>query len=82
MVYPVLGFVRGQIIVNVIVVFLVLVIVGLRIISRLRVAGLGWDDGMIVFAAVSFILHKVSCSCCSQLYKASGSCNVGLPRAL
>lgn len=51
---PILGFVRTQIIINCVIVFLVLVVVSLRVAGRLMGPGLGWDDGLIVFATVSW----------------------------
>lgn len=50
--YPVLGFVQAQLIVNCIVCFLVVVVVGLRVVCRQMGPGIGWDDGFVIFAAV------------------------------
>lgn len=50
---PVLGFVRTQIIVNSVIVFLVLVVVSLRVVGRLLGPGLGWDDALVLLATVS-----------------------------
>ncbi|PGH19220.1 hypothetical protein AJ80_04085 [Polytolypa hystricis UAMH7299] len=49
--YPVLGFVRAELIVNCVVVFSVLTVVTLRVIGRIIGPGLGWDDYLIIFAA-------------------------------
>ncbi|OTA98892.1 hypothetical protein M426DRAFT_325598 [Hypoxylon sp. CI-4A] len=47
---PVLGFVKAELAVNCIFVFLVLLVVTLRIIGRLSGPGLGWDDGLVLLA--------------------------------
>ncbi|KAI1077290.1 hypothetical protein F5B20DRAFT_280069 [Whalleya microplaca] len=47
---PVLGFVRAEIVVNCVFVFIVLVVVTLRVVGRVNGPGLGLDDGMVMFA--------------------------------
>ncbi|KAK2798913.1 hypothetical protein FQN51_007275 [Onygenales sp. PD_10] len=48
--YPITGTVQAELIVNCIVVFLVLTIVALRVTGRLLGPGMGWDDGLVIFA--------------------------------
>lgn len=50
---PMLGYVKAQLIVNSVIVFLMLVVVTLRVVGRLMGPGLGWDDAFVVFCAVS-----------------------------
>lgn len=50
--YPVLGYVKAELIVNCFVVLIVLSVVALRVIGRLAGPGLGWDDAFVIFAAV------------------------------
>jgi hypothetical protein len=47
---PMLGYVRAELIVNCVIVFLVLVIVSLRVLGRYRGPGLWWDDYLVIFA--------------------------------
>ncbi|KAI1656380.1 hypothetical protein F4813DRAFT_134236 [Daldinia decipiens] len=47
---PVLGFVKAELAVNCVLVFLVLTTVTLRVLGRLNGPGLGWDDYMVIFA--------------------------------
>ncbi|KAI0895308.1 hypothetical protein F4806DRAFT_96018 [Annulohypoxylon nitens] len=47
---PILGFVRAELIVNVIFVVLVLGVITLRVVARINGPGLGWDDGLVLFA--------------------------------
>ncbi|KAI1648988.1 uncharacterized protein F4817DRAFT_332477 [Daldinia loculata] len=47
---PILGFVKAELVVNCVLVFLVLTTVTLRVIGRLNGPGLGWDDYMVIFA--------------------------------
>ena len=49
---PILGFVRAELIVNVIFVVLVLGVITLRVVARVNGPGLGWDDGLVLFAMV------------------------------
>lgn len=49
---PILGFVRAELIVNVIFVVLVLGVITLRVVARINGPGLGWDDGLVLFATV------------------------------
>lgn len=49
---PILGFVKAELVVNCVLVFLVLTTVTLRVIGRLNGPGLGWDDYMVIFATV------------------------------
>ncbi|KAF4981155.1 hypothetical protein FZEAL_2989 [Fusarium zealandicum] len=48
--YPILGFVRAELIINCIIVLLVLCVVSLRILGRFRGPGIGWDDSLVIFA--------------------------------
>jgi hypothetical protein len=50
---PMLGYVRAELIVNCVIVFLVLIIVSLRVLGRYRGPGLWWDDYLVIFAVVS-----------------------------
>ncbi|KAI2471602.1 hypothetical protein F4781DRAFT_429289 [Annulohypoxylon bovei var. microspora] len=47
---PIKGFVRAELIINIIFVILVLFVIALRVIARLNGPGLGWDDRLILFA--------------------------------
>ncbi|KPM41040.1 hypothetical protein AK830_g5523 [Neonectria ditissima] len=47
---PIKGFVRAELIINCIIVFIVLVVVSLRVTGRILGPGLGWDDGMVLIA--------------------------------
>ncbi|KAH9907715.1 hypothetical protein F4778DRAFT_718845, partial [Xylariomycetidae sp. FL2044] len=58
--YPTLGFVKAELIVNCIIVFLVVVVVSLRVVGRLIGPGLGWDDGFILAATPLGIAMLVS----------------------
>lgn len=49
---PMLGYVRAQLIINCVIVFLMLVVVCLRVAGRLMGPGLGWDDAFVIFSAV------------------------------
>jgi hypothetical protein len=49
---PILGYVRAQLIVNSIIVFLMLVVVTLRVVGRVMGPGFGWDDGFVIFSGV------------------------------
>lgn len=49
---PILGYVRAQLVVNSILVFLMLAVVVLRVVGRVMGPGFGWDDGFVVFSAV------------------------------
>lgn len=42
--------------------FLVAIAIGLRSYARIRYARLGWDDGLMVLAAVSLQVLRVICS--------------------
>ncbi|KAI0025399.1 hypothetical protein F4780DRAFT_326935 [Xylariomycetidae sp. FL0641] len=48
---PLLGYVRAELIVNCVIVFLMLTVVTLRVAGRITGPGLGWDDGLIMFCA-------------------------------
>lgn len=50
--YPVLGYVRAELIINCIVVAFVLIVVGLRVAGRLMGPGLGMDDYLIMLSVV------------------------------
>lgn len=56
--YPVLDFVKAELVVNCFVVLLVLVVVTLRVVGRLMGPGLGWDDGFVIFSTVCGTLDK------------------------
>ncbi|KAF7549736.1 hypothetical protein G7046_g8248 [Stylonectria norvegica] len=48
--YPILGYVRAELIINCIIVFVVLVVVTLRVVGRISGPGLGLDDALVIFA--------------------------------
>ncbi|KAI1456072.1 hypothetical protein F4805DRAFT_433729 [Annulohypoxylon moriforme] len=47
---PILGFVRAELIINIIFIILVLCTITLRVVARVNGPGLGWDDGLVLFA--------------------------------
>lgn len=50
---PVLGYVKTELVINSIVVFFVLLVVGFRVAGRTLIGpGLWWDDWLIIFATV------------------------------
>lgn len=54
--FPTRPAVKAHLIVNCIVVALMIIVVCLRVWSRIYLkAGLGWDDGIIIFAVVSLL---------------------------
>lgn len=50
--YPILGFVKVELIINCIIVFIVLSVVTLRVVGRFIGPGIGWDDTLVIFATV------------------------------
>ena len=50
---PIVPRLQGEIIAHTIVTLIVLLVVGLRLLGRVRGIGLGWDDGLVVVATVS-----------------------------
>ncbi|OTB12139.1 hypothetical protein K445DRAFT_321399 [Daldinia sp. EC12] len=47
---PILGFVKAELAINCVLVFLVLTTVSLRVLGRINGPGLGWDDYLVIFA--------------------------------
>ncbi|KAF4458066.1 integral membrane [Fusarium albosuccineum] len=47
---PILDYVRAELIINCIIVFIVLCVVTLRVIGRFLGPGIGWDDAFVIFA--------------------------------
>ncbi|RGP77172.1 hypothetical protein FLONG3_4687 [Fusarium longipes] len=66
---PILGFVKAELAVNCVVVLLVLMVVGLRVLGRLMGPGLGWDDGLVIFATPL----GVAMLCCQGLFAPVGN---------
>jgi len=54
---PIVPRLQGEIIAHTIVTLIVLLVVGLRLLGRVRGIGLGWDDGLVVVATVSCHLN-------------------------
>ncbi|RDL37364.1 uncharacterized protein BP5553_04797 [Venustampulla echinocandica] len=52
---PIVPRIRGEIIAHSVVTFLVLVVVGFRLLGRVRGIGLGWDDGLVVLGTLMAI---------------------------
>jgi hypothetical protein len=50
--YPILGYVKAELIINSIFVLIVLLVVSLRVTGRVMGPGLGWDDGLVLVATV------------------------------
>ncbi|KAH7354307.1 hypothetical protein B0T11DRAFT_126444 [Plectosphaerella cucumerina] len=66
---PILGYVRAQLIVNSIIVFLMLVVVTLRVVGRVMGPGFGWDDGFVIFSGVGAVAMLV----CQGLFAPVGN---------
>lgn len=49
---PIVPKIQGEIIAHSVVTLIVLVVVGIRLLGRVRGIGLGWDDGLVVIATV------------------------------
>ncbi|KAF5022204.1 hypothetical protein F66182_5791 [Fusarium sp. NRRL 66182] len=67
--YPVLGYVKAELVVNCFVVLLVLCAVALRVTGRLMGPGIGWDDGLVMFATPL----GVAMLCCQGLFAPVGN---------
>lgn len=50
--YPVLGYVKAELVINSVFVLIVLLVVSLRVTGRVMGPGLGWDDGLVLVATV------------------------------
>ncbi|KAF4968985.1 hypothetical protein FSARC_3639 [Fusarium sarcochroum] len=66
---PVLGYVKAELAINCFIVLLVLCVVTLRVIGRLMGPGLGWDDGLVIFATPL----GVAMLCCQGLFAPVGN---------
>lgn len=78
--YPILGYVKAELIINCIIVFIVLCVVSLRVVGRFMGPGIGWDDAFVIFATVCSAFDLVPLNADQEV--AFGRSNVVLSRSL
>ncbi|KAL6351903.1 hypothetical protein LRP88_14715 [Fusarium phalaenopsidis] len=67
--YPILGYVKAELIINCIIVFVVLCVVSLRVVGRFMGPGIGWDDAFVIFATPL----GVAMLCCQGVFAPVGN---------